>query len=51
MLRHPVRYDGQYPGLRTAPPSSARTPWRCCARPGFSAAEVDGYLAAGVVFA
>ncbi|WP_062353081.1 CaiB/BaiF CoA transferase family protein [Herbidospora yilanensis] len=51
VLRHPVRYDGEYPGLRTAPPELGAHTVEVLRATGFSAAEVDGFLAAGVVFA
>lgn len=51
VLRHPVRYDGALPGPRSAPPELGADTVRVLREAGFSAAEVDAFLSAGVVSA
>lgn len=49
VLRHPVRYDGELPGIRTTPAELGAHTSEVLSAAGFSAAEVDGFLADGVV--
>ncbi|UMP06905.1 CaiB/BaiF CoA-transferase family protein [Amycolatopsis sp. EV170708-02-1] len=50
VLRHPVRYDGELPGIRTAPAGLGEHTAEVLAAAGFSAGDIDGLRAAGVVF-
>lgn len=49
VLRHPVRYDGELPSIRTAPAELGAHTSEVLLAAGFTAAEVDGFLADGVV--
>ncbi len=51
VVRHPVRYDGKLPGVRTPPAELGEHTVDLLRNAGFSSSEVSGFLAAGVVFA
>ncbi|MFF5234578.1 CaiB/BaiF CoA transferase family protein [Dactylosporangium sp. NPDC000521] len=49
VLAHPVRYDGELPALRAAPPELGEHTRDMLCEVGFSAADVDAFAASGVV--
>ncbi|GAB3467444.1 CaiB/BaiF CoA transferase family protein [Actinophytocola sediminis] len=49
VVSHPVRYDGELPGLRTRPAELGEHTREVLRAAGFTPAEIDGLLADGVV--
>ncbi|MBE9636844.1 CaiB/BaiF CoA transferase family protein [Salipiger mangrovisoli] len=49
MLSHPVRYDGEAPAIRRAPPALGGQSREVLAEAGFSEAEIDALITSGAV--
>jgi crotonobetainyl-CoA:carnitine CoA-transferase CaiB-like acyl-CoA transferase len=51
VLNHPVRYDGELPGLRTPPAELGEHTRSVLGEVGFSTAEIDAFISSGAVVA
>ncbi|MFF0341739.1 CaiB/BaiF CoA transferase family protein [Kribbella sp. NPDC004875] len=49
VVNHPIRYDGELPGLRTAPAELGAHTRSVLAEAGFSLAEIDAFVSSGAV--